>query len=247
MVRRAKRFAMLFGGLAPLCLAIAAPAQGSHPRPKGATPMRFSFVPAYSQCTAPNRTHGPPLSFPSCNPPAQTSGQATVGTPDAYGGAANFNGQITFNWVGGVAGPPDDADVLVYMTLNDVRCVPAGARCGGANNLGPADYSGEIRFGWDGRISDHFNGATQAGGADPATVVDFSFEHASACAETASTSVGSTCNVTTSVNAIMPDIAKEKRMVWEFGQPHVDDGGADGDGDTTADNTVFLRSGVFIP
>ena len=25
------------------------------------------------------------------------------------------------------------------------------------------------------------------------------------------------------------------------------DGGADGDGDTTADNTVFLRPGIFIP
>ena len=25
------------------------------------------------------------------------------------------------------------------------------------------------------------------------------------------------------------------------------DGGADGDGDTTADNTVFARPGVFIP
>ena len=27
----------------------------------------------------------------------------------------------------------------------------------------------------------------------------------------------------------------------------VHDGGADGDGDTTADNTVFARPGVFIP
>jgi hypothetical protein len=27
----------------------------------------------------------------------------------------------------------------------------------------------------------------------------------------------------------------------------LDDGGADGDGDTTADNTVFARPGVFVP
>ena len=63
-----------------------------YPRPKGATPMRASLVPAYNQCTSPNRVHGPP-DFPgnasnpdgSCNPPAQTSGQITVGSPDANG------------------------------------------------------------------------------------------------------------------------------------------------------------------
>ena len=31
-----------------------------YPRPAGATPMRASLVPAYNQCTSPNRTHGPP-------------------------------------------------------------------------------------------------------------------------------------------------------------------------------------------
>ena len=42
-----------------------------YPRPKGASPMRGSLVPAYEPCTAPNRTHGPPLAFPSCAPPAR--------------------------------------------------------------------------------------------------------------------------------------------------------------------------------
>ena len=69
-----------------------------YPRPKGATPMRASLVPAYNQCTSPNRVHGPP-DLPggtnpdgSCNPPTQTSGQITVGSPDADGGAANSVG-----------------------------------------------------------------------------------------------------------------------------------------------------------
>ncbi len=44
----------------------------SYPRPKGATPSRFSLVPAYLPCTTSNRTHGPPLAFPSCNPPRRT-------------------------------------------------------------------------------------------------------------------------------------------------------------------------------
>ena len=57
-----------------------------YPRPKGASPARLSLVPAYSPCTAPNRTHGPPLVFGSCNSPVATSSQATVGAPDALGG-----------------------------------------------------------------------------------------------------------------------------------------------------------------
>ena len=41
----------------------------THVRPAGATPFRVPLVPAAKHCTAPNRTHGPPLAFPSCNPP----------------------------------------------------------------------------------------------------------------------------------------------------------------------------------
>ena len=36
MVRGARRFALLFWGLTALCLLVAAPAQATHPRPKGA-------------------------------------------------------------------------------------------------------------------------------------------------------------------------------------------------------------------
>ena len=41
------------------------PIHPSYPRPRGASPLRVSLVPAYQACTAPNRTHGSPLSFPS--------------------------------------------------------------------------------------------------------------------------------------------------------------------------------------
>ena len=41
-------------------------ANATHPRPKGATPLRVSMVPSYNQCTAPSYSHGPPLAFPSC-------------------------------------------------------------------------------------------------------------------------------------------------------------------------------------
>jgi hypothetical protein len=46
----------------------------SYVRPRGATPFRVPLVPAYSQCTNPNRQHGAPLAFGSCNPPQQASG-----------------------------------------------------------------------------------------------------------------------------------------------------------------------------
>jgi hypothetical protein len=249
---RSVRCATLFGGLAALCLLIAVPAQASHPRPKSASPVQLSLVPAYNQCTAPNRTHGPPLAFPSCNPPAQTSAQATVGTPDAYGGPANYTGYFRIYVIVGTPGPPDDSDVPIKMELADVRCVPTGARCGGANTAGPADYSGEVGFNYAIRFTDHWNAVAPGGGTDPATMQDAAINlepgGAITCAQTASTSIGSTCNMYTTYNAIHPGLIKDgKRLNEEIDQLHVYDGGADGDANTTADNTVFLRPGIFIP
>jgi hypothetical protein len=59
--------------------ALAQVAGATHVYPKGATPLRVPFVPAYKQCTAPNRTHGSPLAFASCRPPAPASSFLTVG------------------------------------------------------------------------------------------------------------------------------------------------------------------------
>jgi hypothetical protein len=246
---RSMRLVALFGGVATLFLLIAVPANAAHIRPKSAPSVRVSFVPAYSPCTAPNRTHGPPLAFASCAPPAQTSGQATVGTPDAFGGAANFGGSVRLVAAPTTPGPPNEADIYVTMPMSDVRCVPTGARCGTANASGPADYSGEIRLTFGTRITDHWNATVPGGGTDAATVVDISIELAwpIACAETASTSTGSTCNVNTSVNSFIPGAVREGRAVWEIGAVQVDDGGADGDSETTEDNAVFVRQGIFIP
>ena len=249
---RSVRCATLFGGLAALCLLIAVPAQAIHPRPKGASPMRWSLVPAYNQCTAPNRTHGPPLAFPSCNPPAQSSAQATVGTPDAFGGTANFSGYFYINVLVGVPGPPNDSDVYIRMDTTDIRCVPTGARCGSANAAGPADYSGEVGFSYGIRFTDHWNAVAPGGGADPATMQDAAITldtGAITCAQTASTATGSTCNMSTSYNAFHPGLIKDGKRLNEeiLGDMNVYDGGADGDANTLGDNTVFLRPGIFIP
>ena len=209
MVLRAKRFAILFGGLAALCLLIAAPALATHPRPKGTASFRQPLVPSYEQCSAPNRTHGPPLAFASCNPPSQTSGQATVGTPDANGGAAAFSAYILFTPCVGTPGPPEDSDTLLSAPLNDVRCT--SARCGNANAPGPADYTGDMRVAFTMRLTDHFNAASPGGGTDPATVQDISIETSFSCAQTASTSTGSTCNLRTSWNAFIPGWVKDTK------------------------------------
>ena len=255
MALRFTRFWTLCGALAMVCLLTAASAHATHPRPKGATPIRMSLVPAYAACAAPNRTHGPPLAFPSCNPPTQASTQATVGTPDAFGGAANAAGYLRLTVVLCQSNcPDDDSDILIDIALNDVRCVPTGARCGTANASGPADYSGEMRFSFTFRLTDHWNATTPGGGTDPATVQDLAIEHdeisgfPGPCAQSASISTGATCNFSTSLNAILPGSVKgAKRSVWELDAVRIYDGGADGDGDTTADNTVFLRPGIFIP
>ena len=233
------------GAVATLCLLITASAQATHPRPKGATPIRMTLVPAYAQCAAPNRTHGPSLAFASCNPPAQTSAQATVGTPDAFGGAANANGHLRLTQF---ANFNMEADMLVDVVLNDVRCVPTGARCGMPNASGPADYSGEMQFSFAFRLSDHWNATTPGGGTDAATIQDYTMNGAWPCVQSGSTSIGSTCNLDSSLNAFMPGAVKpSKRAVWELDAVRLYEGGADGDGDTSADNTVFMRPGVFIP
>jgi hypothetical protein len=254
MTPRFTRFGTLCGALAMVCLLTTAPAQATHPRPKSASPMRMSLVPAYAACAAPNRTHGPPLAFASCNPPAQTSAQATVGTPDAFGGAANSAGSLRLAFIC-CGQAPDDLDILVQVEVNDVRCRPTGSRCGTANASGPADYSGDIRLAFTVRLTDHFNALAPGGGTDAATVQDFAIKYNNttdgipgACAQTASTSTGSTCSSNTSLNAVIPGSLKEaKRAIYELDAVRIFDGGADGDGGTTADNTVFMRPGVFIP
>ena len=134
--RRSRRTDVM--GIMMACLA---PPNPGYPRPKGATPMRASLVPAYNQCTSPNRVHGPP-DFPgnasnpdgSCNPPAQTSGQITVGTPDANGAAANSVGFVRLSVINGnPATTADEADVRYQVSITDVRCKPGAGACGAAN------------------------------------------------------------------------------------------------------------------
>ena len=175
--------ALALGALGMMVMATAASA--THPRPVGASPLRASMVPAYNACAAPNRTHGPPLAFPSCNPPVQSSTSLTIGSPDANGAGANSVGFIKLGVKVGVPGPPEDSDVNINASITDVRCKAGVAACGAANAADGADYTGELEGTAQIRISDHFNAVAPGGGTDPATVIDIPFPVVTPCTATA--------------------------------------------------------------
>ena len=216
-------------------------ASATHPRPKGATPLRVSTVPAYKACTTPNRTHGAPLAFPSCNPPVQTSNFLTIGSPDANGAGANSTGFILLKVK---ATSPED--VLITSTITDVRCTAATAAavCNSANAADGPDYSGQVQGNATIRISDHYTGPSLT---EAATVVDIPFPVNGTCANTTATTIGGTCTTNTTANAVVVGSVKDtQRGVVEIQQLQIFDGGADGNV-TTADNTLFAVQGIFIP
>lgn len=246
-IRKRTVLPVAFAAAALVMMAVASLASATHPRPKGATPLRVSMVPAFNQCATPNRTHGPPLAFPSCNPPVQSSSSITVGTPDANGAPANSEGFVKLEVFVGVPGPPDDSDVFITANATDIRCQAGTTACGSANAADGADYTGGLQGNATIRITDHFNAVAAGGGTDPATVVDIPYPINAACAATASTAIGSTCTANTSANAAVPGAVKDgKRAIVEVGQIVVSDGGPDGIVGTTP-NTVFSKQGIFIP
>ena len=235
-------------------MVMASAANAAHPRPKGATPFRASLVPAYNACTSPNRTHGTPLAFPSCNPPVQTSTSLTIGSPDANGAPANSVGFIRIAVQAGAPGPPEDSDVSLQVSITDVRCKAGVAACGAANAADGADYTGEVQANAQIRITDHWNAVAPGGGPDAATMIDIPFPVNAPCTATASTSIGSACLVNTTANAVVggpgpwadPAVKDTKRGIVEVGQLQVTDGGTDGVVATTP-NTLFEVQGIFIP
>ena len=239
--------AVVLAAVAVATLGVVSPANATHPRPDGATPLRVSMVPAYDQCTAPNREHGPPLVFESCNPAVESSSAITVGTPDANGAVANSDGFVKNEAIVGVPGPPDDSDILLSISVTDVRCKVSTTACGSANAGDGPDYTGEVQGNVNVRITDHFNAVAAGGGTDPATVVDIPYPTTTPCAATASTAIGATCSVSTSANAAVPGSVKDgKRFIMEFGQRVINDGGSDGVVNTSP-NSLFEVQGLWVP
>jgi hypothetical protein len=199
-----------------------------YPRPKGASPLQIFLVPAYSPCAAPNRTHGSPLAFPSCSPPSQASSRLTVGSPDANGAGAKSVAKVFY------AVRP--ADVALTVTISDVR-----------NKAGFSDYTGELSLVSSLQITDR-NNTPNPGGPGPGSGQATSLPVTVPCTATGDSTVGSNCNLQTTINSLYPGaVSAGQRAVWEVGQVKAYDGGADGLASTTGDNTLFLTQGIFIP
>jgi TolB protein len=203
----------------------------AYARPKSATPLRVSLVPAYTPCTTPNRHHGPPLAFDSCSPPAQASSYLTVGTVDANGAAEQSVGTVSVKAIpGDPATPADESDVRIETSITDVR-----------QKAGLADYAGELSTVLRVRLTDRYSGGAQ-------TVQDFPLEVTVPCAATGDTAIGSDCSLITTTDTISPGAVPEsKRSVWAIDKVDVFDGGPDAIGSTSAGNTLFVTQGVFVP
>jgi len=200
-----------------------------YPRPKAATPLYVPLVPAYQPCTVPDRVHAASLSYGSCSQPDAASGFLTLGTPDSNGERANSTASVRLASIG--------LDVAMGVSVTDVR-----------NAADLSDYAGELRLRTVVRATDRLS-PVPGDPTGPATVVDIGFGPSVPCVPSPDTTVGSTCSVNTSVNALIPGypVVSGARSIWEFAQIVLDDGGADGDADTPADNTPFLAQGVFVP
>jgi plastocyanin len=208
-----------------------------YPRPKSAASVKASLTPSYRQCQAAsqNRTHGPPLAHPSCNPPVKASDFLTVGTPDANMAGANSTGSAKFTLVPGDPAPGDQADFGVSVLITDVR------------HNGGTDYAGELQLRVPWNITSRNNTVSPGGPYDQPATGDTIFTAAIPCATTDSMTVGSTCSLTTTADALMPGaVPEDKRSIFAFGKVELLDGGADGVA-STAGNTVFASQGLFVP
>jgi hypothetical protein len=134
--------------------------------------------------------------------------------------------------VGNPGTPTDEADASVSVQVTDVR-----------KRSDLTDYTGQLQLDTTIRVTDRDNGPTET-----ATGQDTPFRVTIPCAATGATTVGSTCSVNTTVDAVVGAgaIKETKRTIWQLGQVRVNDGGADGVVSTTP-NTLFAVQGVFVP
>jgi hypothetical protein len=224
----------------------------NYARPRGATPIFYSFAPTYASCTQPNSKHKGAITLPSCNPPTATSKYLTVGSPDANGQPANFVGSLRMSVFcnGGAQGetppclttPGDQLDGRLVAGLTDIRC--AGTS-GGCSSGALSDYTGDLRLSLYFQITDR-----NSYGAGGATLVNLTLPLQVLCSATADTTVGSTCSMTTTFDGIFGSgaIVEQKRAIWALATPpQLYDGGSDGVSTTASGNELFADSGLFFP
>ena len=203
------------------------PVQRPYARPAGASPMRVPLVPAFEQCTASNRTHGPPLAFPSCAPPVPGSNNLTVGVGDGSPAFSRSIGFVRFRVLPGNPGPPDEGDVQIRFSLSNVMW---------ANDL--SDYTGILQPQVTVRLTDR-------DGFQRQTTQDFPFGFEVPCVATSSTIDGGLCDLTTTADAVLPgSVGEFNREIWATEPVRVYDGGPTGAG---GGEQLFAVQGIFSP
>jgi len=208
-------------------------------RPAAGSPMFLPLVPAYKDCVTPDRQHAAPLDFLSCSAPALRSDYLTMGTIDANGKAVQFAGYVRMVVQrGNPSTPEDESDVTLQLNMLDVR-----------RKSDLTDYTGEVQARMTLQLTDRQNGAgSQAFNSGTMVTIPLAFK--AQCTETSlptPPAIGSTCDVTTSADAVLPGMIPEgKRMAFELSQIEVTDGGPDGLV-STEDNTIYAEQGIFVP
>ncbi len=210
-----------------------------YPRPGGATPLRVPLVPAFSACTNPNTTHVVPLAYQSCTPPVLKSPLLTTSAIGSGSGSVRLN-----VIAGNPSTPADEADVSISGSATDVRRKSDGT-----------DYTGSVLLSTLMRITDRGSGSS---GLVPGTVSDIRFSVPFNCVATASTSIGGSCTLGTTLDTLLPGMAREgKRTILSTFAFELDDAGPDGSilppsGTCpptcgSGDESVYLRQGLFVP
>jgi hypothetical protein len=215
-------------------------AASSYPHPRSASRLQVSLVPDFrqtissSQCQARGGapgTHGTPLSFLSCNPPAYAPGTA------ARLGARAVGSAELIVVPGDPATSANEADISLSANVSDVRTV------GGADyDPQPGGPDTSLIAKW--RLSDLLNGSSES---DPGTVADFEFPVPVDCVATADSSTGASCGMNTTAEAVMPGVVKEaKQMVVQAFRVRLNDSGLNGTrGDS--DDRSFAMQGIYVP
>jgi subtilisin len=126
------------------------------------------------------------------------------------------------------------SDCIAGSDLTEVALIP-GATIGGA---------GTAFQGRGVRISDSYN----APGPDRAgTVADIGFPIPIDCLATSDTSLGSSCGVNTSANALAPGVVRSgAKAVWQIGEIEVLDSGPDGVRGNSDDEPLAVQ-GIYLP
>ena len=204
------------------------------PRPRVRRPLRVPLVPAYVECTAPDRVHGAATRISELQ-----SANAVIGGADrrpvVEWAPDRFIGSVR---ISAVAGDPtthaDEADVRLKLDVTDVR-----------RKSDLADYGGILLVPLDIRLTDRYNGCCRVGGPQAATVaagwVRDALDFRRAVRGDRGPGRGSPLlDHPPRVEAIAPAVVLEgARSTWELGQIQVFS--------SAGEPSPFAVQGVFIP